>query len=111
MRRARPPRQDSELPGDGKQKNALAGRSCCAVQIPCVPENWESRLMPSVAASSCEENGAGEGNRTRDLRITSAPLYQLSYAGPQNLRKCYVISSAGVCQSTLNRCNRWIGNA
>jgi hypothetical protein len=27
------------------------------------------------------------------------------------LRKCYVISSAGVCQSTLNRCNRWIGNA
>ena len=104
MRRARPPRQDSEHQGDGKQKNALAGRSCCAVQIPCVPENWESRLMPSVAASSCEENGAGEGNRTRDLRITSAPLYQLSYAGPQSLRKCYVISSGCACQSTTRRC-------
>jgi hypothetical protein len=28
--------------------------------------------------------GAGEGTRTLDLRITNAPLYQLSYAGPVN---------------------------
>lgn len=26
-------------------------------------------------------NGAGTGIRTSDLRITNAPLYQLSYAG------------------------------
>ena len=25
--------------------------------------------------------GAGDGNRTRDLRITSASLYRLSYPG------------------------------
>lgn len=54
-------------------------------------------------ASGWEYDGAGEGNRTRDLRITSAPLYQLSYAGPLTLRKCYVISSACVCQSTSLR--------
>ena len=27
--------------------------------------------------------GAGEGNRTPDLRITNAPLYQLSYSGTE----------------------------
>ena len=68
-----------------------------------VTASLKLRPLPLLAASSWEIDGAGEGNRTRDLRITSAPLYQLSYAGPQNLRKCYVISSAGVCQSTLNR--------
>lgn len=30
-------------------------------------------------------NGAGSENRTRDIRITSAVLYQLSYPGPANL--------------------------
>ena len=27
------------------------------------------------------ENGANRGDRTHDLRITNAPLYQLSYVG------------------------------
>lgn len=65
-----------------------------------VPASLKLRSLPLLAASSWGLDGAGEGNRTRDLRITSAPLYQLSYAGPLTLRKCYVISSACVCQST-----------
>ena len=54
-----------------------------------------SRQWDSITAMN---SGAGEGNRTRDLRITSAPLYQLSYAGPQNLHNRNVISSSQVCQ-------------
>ena len=69
-----------------------------------VTASLKLRPLPLLAASSWEIDGAGEGNRTRDLRITSAPLYQLSYAGPQSLRKCYVISSGCACQSTTRRC-------
>lgn len=34
------------------------------------------------------ENGAGERNRTTDLRITNALLYQLSYTGNHFTRRC-----------------------
>ncbi len=35
---------------------------------------------PTKAGASAE-SGAGNRNRTYDLRITNAPLYQLSYSG------------------------------
>ncbi len=35
-----------------------------------------------------DEHGAGEGNRTPDLRFTKPLLYQLSYAGYPQTRKC-----------------------
>ena len=37
--------------------------------------------QPRKAASLTNEIGAGEMNRTPDLRITNALLYQLSYTG------------------------------
>lgn len=82
-----------------KNKTPTVGRFLFSVPGPRLFGSWRLRFLSSVTDSSWEYNGAGEGNRTRDLRITSAPLYQLSYAGPQISRKCYVISSACVCQS------------
>ena len=42
--------------------------------------NKKARLFPLHQASLLE-SGAGEENRTPDLRITNALLYQLSYSG------------------------------
>ena len=43
-----------------------------------------------------ENDGAGNRNRTYDLRITNAPLYQLSYSGkqPQILRGRWPLAQA-----------------
>ena len=40
-----------------------------------------SKKARGIRPLTCENNGAGIGTRTRDLRITSASLYQLSYSG------------------------------
>jgi hypothetical protein len=40
------------------------------------------RCFSLVFLAKC---GAGNRNRTYDLRITNAPLYQLSYSGKQPL--------------------------
>ncbi len=41
----------------------------------------EQVLIVVDAPQVIEENGAGEGNRTPDLRFTKPLLYRLSYAG------------------------------
>ena len=38
--------------------------------------------MPVNTGDCILKNGAGEGNRTPDLLITSQLLYHLSYTGP-----------------------------
>src|SRR3546814_8621896 len=40
-----------------------------------------SRAIGSMVLLGTTEDGAGNRNRTYDLRITNAPLYQLSYSG------------------------------
>ena len=39
---------------------------------------------PPIPLFMRDRNGAENGSRTRDLRITSASLYQLSYLGIQD---------------------------
>lgn len=46
----------------------------------------EASGHPGGVAQALESIGAGERNRTLDLRITSALLYQLSYTG--NVGRC-----------------------
>ena len=56
------------------------------------PSQWAHQIgsHPHVGADTIplsvpviiEENGAAEGTRTPDPRITNAMLYQLSYCGP-----------------------------
>ena len=68
--------------------------SCCAPTIPRLRRKHAERKTPRDAGfkgfspNYAEANeliffGAGEGNRTPDLRITNAPLYQLSYSGTE----------------------------
>ena len=68
--------------------------SCCAPTIPRLKRKHAERKTPRDAGfkgfspNYAEANeliffGAGEGNRTPDLRITNAPLYQLSYSGTE----------------------------
>ena len=44
---------------------------------------WEAEVLPLNYA--CKKIGAGNVTRTRDLRITNALLYQLSYSGMQDI--------------------------
>lgn len=48
------------------------------------------RTMQRLSSEYPLMNGAGERNRTADLRVTSALLYQLSYTGAER----YYIGSA-----------------
>ena len=41
------------------------------------------RLARQIASQAFDFAGAGNRNRTYDLRITNAPLYQLSYSGKE----------------------------
>ncbi len=51
-------------------------------------EPYESPEKTKARVGGPLKSGAGNRNRTYDLRITNAPLYQLSYSGkePQILR-------------------------
>ena len=50
--------------------------------------------MPGIDRCKIDINGADKKIRTSDLRITNAPLYQLSYAGTEG-RQVYVIPLSG----------------
>ena len=56
----------------GKRNRAVG--ECCTSK----KEKGLARQKPSQAL---DFHGAGNRNRTYDLRITNAPLYQLSYSG------------------------------
>ena len=49
-------------------------------------------LPPLAARELLQENGAGDGTRTRDLLITSQLLYQLSYTSQnKNSKNFYLL--------------------
>ena len=53
---------------------------------------WNSNIHQTLTAI-----GAQEGNRTPDLRITSALLYRLSYLG-----RSFTLSLGKLCPSAVN---------
>ena len=56
-----------------------------------------------------EKNGAGEGNRTPDLRFTKPLLYRLSYAGRTAVWGCYIF-----CCDARTACKhrpKWAGRS
>src|SRR6266568_5002230 len=75
---------------------------------------WGRGLRPARAAPGCHSGiqspdqrdvsgiraGAGEGNRTPDLRFTKPLLYRLSYAGPYLAER---LGTRGVLQPLVYR--------
>ena len=59
-----------------------------AINRPLDLHNKKPRKTCALRGCGCYKNGAGKRSRTSDLRITNAPLYQLSYPGrePRILR-------------------------
>jgi hypothetical protein len=58
---------------------ALDGKT--SLQQNAIPAQQSRMLIVANTPQVIEENGAGEGNRTPDLRFTKPLLYRLSYAG------------------------------
>ena len=60
-------------------------------------ENSNNPVPMNRLMKTSEANGAQEGNRTPDLRITSALLYRLSYLG-----RSFTLSLGQLCPSAVN---------
>jgi hypothetical protein len=68
---------------DGKQ----TARCRVPQRLPSVPETQNKKASPEELAYLLDPTGAAGRNRTGDLRITNALLYQLSYSGEKE-RAC-----------------------
>lgn len=61
----------------------VAAYSGAVTHAQCVKyaDKRQKRNWAGQGPTQCSSDGAGNRNRTYDLRITNAPLYQLSYSG------------------------------
>src|SRR3546814_7432081 len=72
---------------------------------PLVGTNEPSTKTKPRVGGAEYRTGAGNRNRTYDLRITNAPLYQLSYSGDKE-RNCRVGGSTGSIDGQSTSCTR-----